>query len=135
MEGRSGKTVYDDNLLNINEDGIIFTKKELVDAEIPENSIIVFYSEYLVRNTYAVVVDSERTLNRFLTDYGFTVVAVDSPRQIHYLQLIKQITTSVKHYWDGSQQIRAYASPVDGKIACILVERDGRYMGVAIYQE
>lgn len=127
--------MYDDNLLNIEEDEIIFGKKELIDAEIPEDNVVVFYSEYLVRNTYSIVVDNEVTLNRFLIDYGFSIVAVDSPRQIHYLQLNKQITTSIKQYWDESRQIRAYASPIDGKISCILTKRNERYVGVVLYEK
>lgn len=130
---RNGRTVYDDNLLTISEDGVIYGRDELLSADIPATSLIVFYSHFAMRNTYAVVM--ETTIETFLTDYGFTIVVGEIPLAGNYLQLKEQITKNIKKYWDTGKEIRAFASPFQGKLSCFLVTRGGKYLSVVVYND
>lgn len=131
MEGR---TIYEDIMYDIKEDDVIFGKEELVNAGITDDQLIIFYSEQLVRNTYAIVVDSSP--NSFLTDYGFSIVGEFAiPRYVHYLQFREQITKNVKMYWDENRTIKAYTSPFQGRLIYFLATRNGKFLTVVVHTQ
>lgn len=137
------KTVYDDMIYNVEKNPNIYTKEELLDAGgISEDNIIIFYSDYLGQNIYAIV--TEHNIDHFLTSYGlmipFTVenpLGYFSPRYVNYVQFREQVSENRKLYWDEAREVRLYTSPFQGKITYYLAMKPGvnKYVAVVVYAQ
>ena len=128
-----------DALLSLPNPTDYYSIENLKEAELPEQNIIIFFSELLQHNVTGIVFETEEEVKRFANDYAFTIIQNEYPRFAHYLQFQEQIRNGNKKYWDTETPIPYFTDPLKGKLNYWMAIRrninDEKYIALVMYIE